>query len=204
MLELKANVRDNDIMFKRLTAYMLLAVLVAATAVCGSKTRKEAEFLQANLTQGAKSKVEIKTTTGTSTTGNAIQIVILSFMTNEDVSAYRDKTNELLIGRGYTQAMNLSTPNEFSVAYDGLEGRIHVEVLAEVALPGASEMTQLPAEDLPKEEAKKAPEPPKEPVDENQPPLQGIGASGKKDEVAVPKGPETPTDVHKITIKISY
>lgn len=195
-------------MLKRLSANILfaaiVAIILAATAACGSKTRKEAEFLQANLTQGAKSEVETKTTTGTSTTGNAIQIVTLSFLTNEDISAYRDKVNDMLIGRGYAQAMNLSTPNEFSVAYDGLDGKIHVEVLAEVALPGASEMTQLPAEDLPKEEAKKAPEPPKEPVDENQPPQQGIGASGKKDEVVGPKEPETPTDIHKITIKISY
>lgn len=204
MLELKANVRDNETMLKGLTAYIFLAVLCAATAACGSKVRKEAEFLQANLTQGAKSEVASKTTTGTSTTGNAIQIVTLSFLTNEDVSAYRDKINELLIGRGYTQAMNLSTPNEFSLAYDGLEGRIHVEVLAEVALPGASEMTQLPAEYLPKEEAKKAPEPPQKPVDENEAPQQGIGAGAKKDEPASPQEPKIPTEVHKITIKISY
>lgn len=192
-------------MLIRLTAYILLAAFFAATAACVSKARKEAEFLQANLTQSAKSEVETKTTTGTSRTGNAIQIVTFSFLTNEDVFAYRDKTNALLIGRGYTQAMNLSTPNEFSVAYDGLEGKIHVEVLAEVALPGASEMTQLPAEDLPKEEAKMPSEPPKEAVEENQlPPQQGIGASGKKDEATAPKETETPTDVHKITIKISY
>ena len=193
--------RDNETMLIRLTAYILLTVLCAVSAACGSKARKEAEFLQANLTQNAKSEVEIKTTTGTSTTGNAIQIVTLSFLTNEDVAAYRDKVNDLLIERAYAQAMNLSTPNEFSVAYDGLEGKIHVEILAEVALPVASEMTQLPADEMPKEAAK---QPPEEPLDDKRSPSQGIGASGRKVETTTPIEPETPTDIHKITIKISY
>jgi hypothetical protein len=191
-------------MLKRSTAYILLALLCAATTACGSKVSKEAEFLQANLTQGAKSKVETKTTAGTSTTGNAIQIVTLSFLTNEDISDYRSKVNDLLIGRGYSQAMNLSTPNEFNIAYDGLEGRIHAEVLAEVALPPSGGMTDLPKEDLPKEPPSKAVEPPKEPLDGGKAPPKGIGAQGEAEKPSTPEGPMTPTDIHKITIKISY
>ncbi len=203
MLELLAIVRDNETMLLRATATVILVGFVLVSMGCASKARKEAEFLQAALKQDAKGPVETKISYGTSTAGIAIQTVTISFLIDIGVLTYRDTVNALFLSRGYTQAMNLSTPNEFSIAYGGLDGKIYVEILAEVALPSAAEMTQLPEEDMPKEPSKDAHDAPTMPPSDAKPPISinGIGARNKKEKDTKPKDPK---NIHRVTIKISY
>jgi hypothetical protein len=188
--------------------YLPLALLLLISCA-SSRPRNEALLVEKELTKAAKNAPERKTASETSTTGRAIQTTTISFLTDQPVFQYRDASNKFLLGRGYSQAMNLSTPDEFSMTYDGLEGLIHVEILAEVALPSGSKMTELPPEDLPKpgSPASGAASPPNQP----QPPQgDGRGAEGNETQSSNPTEPAqlteppTPTNIHKITIKISY
>jgi hypothetical protein len=189
--------------------FYLPLVLLFLISCASTHSRKEALLVEKELTKAAKNTPERKTTSETSTTGRAIQTTTINFLTDQPVFQYRDASNKFLLGRGYSQAMNLSTPDEFSMTYDGLEGLIHVEILAEVALPPGSKMTELPPDDLPKPgtPALGVASPPKP----TQPP-QGDdkGAEGNQTQPvnptqpAHPVEPPTPTNIHKITIKISY
>jgi hypothetical protein len=185
--------------------YLPLALLLLISCA-STHSRKEALLIEKELTKAAKNTPELQITSETSTTGRAIQMTTISFLIDQPVFQYRDASNKFLLDRGYSQAMNLSTPDEFNMTYDGLEGLIHVEILAEVALPPGSKMTDLPPEDLPKPEAPGAGATslPKPPV-----PLQGDGKGEEGNQAnpaqsTQPVEPPAPTNIHKITIKISF
>lgn len=191
-------------MQRTLLAITTFAFLLALSFGCASKAAHEADLIFQHFSADSEENVEKKYEDGKTDSGAAIQIVSYSYLTKKPVLAYKQKVNEFFIGRGYTQAINLSTPNEFSLVYDGLNGKIRVEILAEVALPPASEMTQIPKDSLsaPTEVVDAAKrEASEEPKSGDKGPIQGIGASSKDKEL---KAPEPPSDIHRITIKISY
>ncbi len=144
--------------------------------------------MEAELTKPAVGDLERIVKQGVSKTGRDIQIVTIVFLIDEPVFEYRDQSNAYLLDRGYTQSMNLSTPTEFSIAYNGPEGLIYIEVMAEVALPPESLLTGLP------EQAPTEPEDGLPPPDTS--PDEGI------DDGAEPPLPAP--DFHRVTIKISY
>jgi len=114
--------------------------------------------------------------------------VTLIFLIDDEVFEYRGYVNTFLLDRGYAQARNISTPTEFSIAYDGLEGLIRVEVMAEVALPSSSSLTDL---------QETAP-----PEFERALPPQATGPGDAVDKNVQPALPEP--KYHRVTIKINY
>ena len=126
-----------------LSAFLLAAIFMASLTCSNRQLQDEARVVESELTKLAVGDLDRSVKQGVSTTGHDIQIITLVFLIDEPVFEYRDMINTYLLGRGYAQARNISTPTEFSIAYDGLDGLIRVEAMAEVALPPASSLTEL-------------------------------------------------------------
>jgi len=184
-LQIPGNARESKGMAGRiaLSVFLLAVVLVASLTCSGRRLQSEAELVEAELTKPLVGELERSVKQGVSTSGRDIQTVTLVFLIDDPVFEYRDHVNAFLLDRGYAQARNISTPTEFSIAYDGLDGLIRVEVMAEVALPPASSLTGLPE-----------PEGGLPPPDTSRD--QGV------DDGEEPSPPAL--DYHRVTIKINY
>jgi len=166
-------------------ALAILAGLLCVPACSRSHPRDEAALLEAELTVPALTKPERSVSWGKSTTGRDIQTVTITFLIDQPVFQYREHVNSFLLARGYTQALNITTPGEFSLVYDGLEGNLRVEVMAEMAATPASPLPQLPADT-----GADAGPPSSTPEDSND------------NAQAEPAPPETP--YRKVTVRISF
>ena len=171
-----------------LSVLLLAAVLITALTCTGRRLQEEAETIGAELSKPVVGDLERSVKQGVSTTGRDIQIVTLVFLIDEPVFEYRDHANAYLLDRGYVQARNISTPTEFSIAYDGLEGLIRVEIMAEVALPPTSSLTFL---------QETAPSNPESSLPSATPDSSEVEDNG---EMQLP--PET--EYHRVTITINY
>ncbi len=123
---------------------LLATALIAALACAGRRIHSEAALVEAELTKRAVGDLERTVKQGVSTSGRDIKIVTSIFLIDQPVFDFREEVNTFLLDRGYAQSSNISTPTEFSVSYDGLNGLIHVEIMAEVAQPPSSFPTELP------------------------------------------------------------
>ncbi|OGK09170.1 MAG: hypothetical protein A2Y63_06350 [Candidatus Riflebacteria bacterium RBG_13_59_9] len=169
-------------LLRLVSSVVVIGLLTGLLAGCNRPhTRNEAALLEEELTQPAANGIERSVKQEVSTTGRDIQTVTLVFLIAEPVFDYRDRVNSFLLGRGYCQALNVATPSEFNLIYDGLNGFMRVQVLAEVALPPASEMTQIP------------------PLE----PPEAVIPDEMSENEAEPTSPAE-DDYHRITLKISY
>ena len=170
-----------------LSVLLLTAVLITALTCTGRRLEEEAATIEAELTKPVVGDLERSVKQGVSTTGRDIRIVTLVFLIDESVFEYRDLVNAFLLDRGYAQARNISTPTEFSIAYDGMDGLIRVEVMAEVALPPASSLTSL--QDTV----------PSGPQGALPPTTRDSGEAVDNGEKSSPE-----TEYHRVTVKINY
>ncbi len=149
----------------------------------------EVQELEQYLTVPRVDEVQRATRQAVSTTGRDIQVLTLTFHTDQPVGDYREYVNDFLLARGYSQTSFLSVPGEFRLEYDGMNGNIHVIVTAEVALPPESSMTTLPEQQAP-------------------PAGEGLEGASNGDDSAQPDAVLPPvqesTPFRKITLEISY
>jgi hypothetical protein len=167
-----------------LAALLLASILAVALACAGRRIHDEAATVEAKLTRSAIGDIERLVKPGVSTSGRDIDIVTAVFLIDQPVFEFRDFVNDFLLGRGYAQSSNISTPSEFSIGYDGFEGLVHVEVMAEVAQPPSTFPTELP-----------------EPEDSRTMPPVGTEAGEDSSE-----GEPADSDIgyHRVTLQISY
>ena len=118
-----------------LVVVVALSLTLAALASCQRRAvQEEVKALEDYLAAPAVDAVQRASKQAVSTTGRDIQVDTLTFHTGQPVDDFRAYVNDFLLARGYSQASYLSAPGEFRIAYDGMNGNIHVIVTAEVAL----------------------------------------------------------------------
>lgn len=179
-----------------LVMLVALSLTLAAVASCQRRAvMAEAKEVEQFLTVPKVDEVQRATKQAVSTAGRDIQVVTLTFHTDQPVDDYRSFTNDFLLARGYSQSSYLSAPGEFRIEYDGMNGNVHVIVTAEVALPPESAMTTLPQEAMP--------EPPAPPAGDGTEGASGDDDAGDEEEEAPPSIEES-TPFRKITLEISY
>lgn len=180
-----------------LVVFVALSITLAAMASCQRRAvMAEVKEIEQFLTVPKVDAVQRASKQAVSTTGRDIRVDTLTFHTDQPVGDYRAYINDFLLARGYSQASYLSAPGEFRIAYDGMNGDIHVVVTAEVALPPESGMTTLPEQAPPEV-------PPAPPAGEGAEGASGDdGAAGTAEEPPPPIDESTP--FRKITLEISY